>query len=89
MEVVVRLKDEEVLKLPYQLISETTHRSVWNTGRRIRKMDSEFTKEERREIATIIQMSRRWASSGAPQEVIMSSTTAMLWKRLANFCYGL
>ena len=53
MEVVVRLVGEEIQKLPYLIIAETTKRSVWNTGRRTRKMEMEFTKEERRDILWI------------------------------------
>lgn len=90
MDVVMRLNREEVKQLlPYLLIAETTSRSVWNTGRRIRKMEMEFTSRERKEIADIIQMSRRWAGHGAPQEVIMESSMIILWKRLGNFCYEL
>ena len=89
MNVAIRLKEVDVHKLHYQLIAETTNRSVWNTGRRTRKMEMEFTKEERKDVETIIQMSRRWASCGVPKEVCMDTKMLILWKRLVNFCYEL
>lgn len=89
MDVVIRLKGAEVGKLPYMLIAETTSRSIWNTGRRTRKMEMEFTSRERKEVANIIQMSKRWAIQGAPMEVVMDGRSMILWKRLGNFCYEL
>lgn len=86
MDVVIRLKGAEVSKLPYMLIAETTSRSIWNTGRRTRKMEMEFTSRERKEVANIIQMSKRWAIHGAPIKVEMDSRSMILWKRLGNFC---
>lgn len=90
MDVVMRLNGEEIKQLlPYLIIAETTSRSVWNTGRRERKMSMEFTPMEHNDIATIIQTARRWAGHGAPQEVIMESRMIILWKRLGKFCYEL
>ena len=89
MEVMYKLKATDLSKLPYQLVAETTHRSIWNTGYRKRMMEVTFTDEERKNIDTIIQLSRRWVSKGAPTEVILTSSMVILWKRLGDFCYEL
>lgn len=89
MEVVYKLKATDLSKIPYQLVAETTHRSIWNTGYRKRMMEVTFTAEERKNIDTIIQLSQRWVSKGAPTEVILTSSMIILWKRLGDFCYEL
>ena len=75
-------------ELPYKLIAETASRSIWDTGKRKRRMAQVFTESERRQISRIIAQSKTWALvRGVPDKgVDMTAQTYRLWMTLADFC---
>ena len=80
--------DELNDKLHYRLICETTHSSLWNTGKIKRAFNSEFTEEEKVVVEQIRKKSHRWYLHSLPKEltVTMSSDEFKIWKKLKNFC---
>lgn len=92
METFMHLTHDEVQrKIPYQIIAETTSRSIWQTGRRKRLWSAEFTAAEREKAGKLAKQAHRWALvSGVPQGgVTMTHDTYDLWQRFGNFCGGL
>ena len=83
--------DEIQREIPYQIIAETTSRSVWNTGRRKWLFASLFTEAERDMVSKIKAQAHSWALvKGVPQEgVKMTPATYTLWKKLGDFCASL
>ena len=74
-------------KLPYAVICETKEGASWNTGRRKRKWNAEFTEEERKASEEIFRKAHTWyLVKGIPEEVRMKIKTFMLWQKLGNFC---
>lgn len=83
--------DEIQMEIPYQIVAETTSRSIWNTGRRKRLMSQLFTESERRHIAEIRRQAHSWfLVKGVPNDgVKMTISTYKLWHKLADFCASL
>ncbi len=83
--------DEIQNEIPYQIIAETTSRSIWDTGRRKRMFSQLFSKRERDACSKIRQQAHMWALvKGVPNEgVKMTMDTYKLWHKLAEFCASL
>jgi len=89
MKLFLEFSPEEVqTEIPYQIIAETTSRSIWNTGRRKRLMAELFTDYERNRISEIKMQAHIWAFvKGVPKKgVKMTIRTYKLWHKLAEFC---
>ena len=73
--------------IPYQIITETTSMSIWETGRRRRLYNQMFNETERRSLHEIIKTARRFAFRCIPADGMKASAhTLGLWRRLADFC---
>lgn len=82
--------DEIQRELPYQIIAETTSRSIWDTGRRKRLMSQLFTERERDMVSKIRYQAHSWMFyKGVPENVKMTRDTYLLWHKLADFCASL
>ena len=89
MKMMVKLEESDIKRLPYALIAETASRAIWSTGKRKRLWAETFTSAERDACNSIIRQAKKWAFvTGAPEEVVMSTKTMLLWNRLADFCMG-
>lgn len=89
MTMFLHLSHDEICKeIPYMLITETTSRSVWDTGRRKRLWSQIFTEQERAACRKIRQQAHTWALvKGVPDDgVNMTIKTYKLWHKLADFC---
>lgn len=84
-------RDEIQEKLPYQLISEGTSRSAWNTTSRKQAFNKLFLDENQRELArTIIFNCNRWnLVSGIPDKYECNLEMLRIWSKLAGFCSSL
>lgn len=91
MEYYLKLSHEEAQKmLPYGVICETRYGSRWNTLRRRRRWEKEFSASERQAATRIFRQSYRYCLvTGLPDSVKMTAQTAILWRKLANFCASL
>lgn len=92
MKVYLKLTQEEVYrKIPYQLIAETTSRSIWNTGKRKWLYIAAFTAQERERLVKLRRQANIWALvKGVPTDgVMMTAATYNLWQRFGEFCGGL
>lgn len=77
----------EIETLPYRFLCETRECSVWNTGKRRRLWNKEFTKAEQIEAEKIFRQCHQWyLIKGLPDKVTMSASTMALWDRLEIFC---
>ena len=80
-------RDDIQKRLPYMLLWETRSSSRWQTGRRKRLYQEQFTEQERHAASRIFSQARQWAAiTGAPDNVTMSIRTAELWEKLGRFC---
>ena len=87
MRMMLKLNEEDIKKLPYQMIAETASRSIWNTGKRKRLWAETFNKNERDACNAIIRQAKKWMfQTGTPDELVMSLKTYELWHTLALFC---
>lgn len=83
-------RDEIQNTIPYAMICETRFGSVWNSMRRRRRWNSEFTESERDMASKLFNQAYRWhLVTGVPDKVKMKSTTYDLWCRLTAFCASL
>lgn len=92
MTILLHFSHDDICKeIPYQIIAETTSRSVWNTGRRKRLWNELFTEQERRTCSDIRKQAHMWAFvKGVPMKgVAMSRKTYLTWHKLADFCASL
>lgn len=92
MKMFIEFSHDEIQNgIPYQIIAETTSRSIWDTGRRKRLMSQLFSEAERRHIAEIRRQAHMWALvKGVPMNgVKMTISTYQLWHKLAEFCASL
>ena len=89
MKMYIELSHDEIQKeIPYQIIAETTSRSIWDTGRRKRLFASLFTEAERDMVSKIKAQAHSWALvKGVPDKgVKMTIGTYQLWHKFADFC---
>lgn len=84
----VSLTPEEVrASIPYDLICMVRYGCTWNTGRRRRAWQLDFTEEERRAAGRLFKQARNWTvGRGVPYTVQMSRKTFHLWQKLGDFC---
>lgn len=76
--------------LPYAVICETREGSRWDTMRRRRMWNAEFSDSEKKAATAIFRQARNWyLVKGAPDSVRMSGKTLGLWLKLGNFCASL
>lgn len=76
--------------IPYSLICEARYGCRWNTTRRKRRWNAEFTSEEREKAKRLFNQSRDWTvGKGVPDEVRMTAGTLDLWHRLGDFCVSI
>lgn len=76
--------------IPYAVVCEAHESSAWNTGRRKRRWDQEFTKEEKSDSRPLFAQARDWyLRRGVPEQVKMQSKTLALWQKLGEFCSSL
>ena len=89
--VMLTLSSEEIKQqIPYPMICETRFGSTWDTGRRRRAWESQFTVQEREEAETLFRQAYNWhLKKGVPESVTMPSQTLLLWNRIAEFCASL
>ena len=80
-------RDEINASLPYQIVAETMGGASWDTRKR-RKLQSEmFTESEIGQLENLYKLAKKWyLIKGVPDEVIMMYDTAILFKKLGNFC---
>ena len=91
LDTIIRLTPDEAHGLPYSLICQTRFGASWETSRRRRRWESEFTERER-EMAeiTVFPCCRKWYLKGIPAEGVSSSLDMLpLWLKLAGFCASL
>lgn len=75
------------LQLRYDLIYETTQRSVYNTGSTKRKFRKMFHEWEQEIINnTIIPKAKKFATKGVPNNITMATKEFNLWKMFERFC---
>ena len=88
MEMMLRLSREEIIKtIPYEIVCETMSSSVWQTGKRTRKMIALFTEKEIEKFGVFHNQARRWMlKTGVPDELVITISDIGLWERLAAFC---
>lgn len=91
MEVVamIRIKTSEARNV-FDLIDETTRRSVWNTGRakRCRNKFMEDNNLTEGELQDLVVLARRHANKNGT-EISIEARKYILLTALANFCYTL
>lgn len=76
--------------LPYAVICEAREGSRWNTMRRRRMWNAEFSESEKRAATSIFRQAHNWyLVKGVPESVRMSGKTLGLWIKLGNFCASL
>ena len=85
----VKIKTSEARNV-FDLIDETTRRSVWKTGRAKRGLakfmeDNNLTETE---VYDLITLARRHANKNGT-EINIEARKYILLKALANFCYTL
>lgn len=87
---IVLSADEVRQTIAYPLICETMCGSVWQTGKRRRRWEAEFTEAERKACSKLKTLAYKWyLTTGVPDEVTMSMSTLELWYKLADFCASL
>lgn len=87
---IVLSRDEINAHLPYALICMTREGKDWETGKRKRRWNSEFTESERERCKNIFKLAHQWTLvKGVPDEVKMKHETLSLWWKLGNFCASL
>lgn len=77
--------------IPYALICTCRESgSIWNTLRRRRRWNAEFTEKEREAATRIFRQAHMWyLIKGVPDEVRMTVSTYNLWLKIADFCMSL
>ena len=79
--------DEVHNKIPYSMVCMAKEGARWNTGRRKRMWDREFTDAEKAAAANLFKLAHKWTLvSGVPATVKMTPKTFFLWQKLGNFC---
>lgn len=87
-ELYLKFKRNEIEEeFPYGFVCESMNSARWSTGSRKRKSKEFFTEKE----LTSLKKIKRWADDwylgkGVPEEVVMSESIYMLWKKLVVFC---
>ncbi len=80
-------RDEIQRGIPYRLICETKSGSRWNTMRRKREWQKQFTDAERDKCSKLFAQAYQWyLVKGVPDSVVMSPGTLALWQKLGAFC---
>lgn len=79
--------DEVHEKIPYALVCMTRYGAHWDTGRRKRLWDENFSEAEKKAATRLFNQSHRWTlTTGVPETVKMSVATFALWMKLGDFC---
>lgn len=80
-------RDEVCCKIPYGLICTTRESSIWNTGRRRVSWNAWFSESEKSACTRLFAQAHLWyLVKGVPDEVMMSTKTYALWRKLGAFC---
>lgn len=79
--------DEIKKEIPYDLICETHEGGRWNTFRRKRLWNDMFTEKEQKACGRLFRQAKSWSLvKGAPESLMLTADTLLLWKKLGNFC---
>lgn len=79
--------DEVQAKIPYSLVCMTRYGAQWNTMRRKRRWQEEFSEHERDSASRLFSQSHNWMlGHGVPATVRMTMETFDLWQKLGAFC---
>lgn len=80
-------KLEVQTQLRYDLIYETTHRSIYKTGRAHRMLHNMFNEYEIKEINDkIIPKANKWYLKGIPDGTTITTREFNLWKLFERYC---
>ena len=84
----VSLTPEEVrASIPYDLICMVRYGSTWNTGRRRRAWQLDFTEDEKKAAGRLFRQSFEWTCGrGLSGTIRMTMNTFNLWRKLGEFC---
>lgn len=84
----VSLTPEEVrASIPYDLICMVRYGCTWNTGRRRRAWQLDFTEDEKKAAGRLFRQSFEWTCGrGLPCTIRMTMNTFNLWRKLGEFC---
>lgn len=91
LDTLITLTPDEARGLPFSLICQTRFGASWETSRRRRRWEAEFTERER-EMAeiSVFPSCRKWYLKGIPAEGVTFSLGMLpLWLKLAGFCASL
>ena len=76
--------------IPYKIICHTRYGSVWDTMKRKRRWNTEFSDIEKSNAEKIFRQAHSWyVGKGIPDTVRMDLSTYELWKKIGRFCYSL
>lgn len=79
--------DEVNASIPYAMVCMTRYGYHWNTLRRKRRWEKEFTEAERKAATRLFAKARNWTiGSSVPETVRMSVSIYSLWLKLGAFC---
>ena len=84
------LSGEEIKEnIPYSIICMTRYGSVWDTMKRKRRWNTEFSLVEQEVAEEIFRQAHRWLTNGVPNSTRMEFLTFELWNKIAEFCGSL
>lgn len=83
-------RDEVNRHIPYPVVCEAHESGVWNTGRRKRLWNEEFTAEEQAACERLFRLAKSWTLvKGVPDSVRLTTKNLILWQKLGRFCASL
>ena len=91
MRVFLELDQNEIeQQIPYRIICGTMCSALWDTGKRRRLWQEQFTEQERKKCSEIYKLSHLWfLTTGPPKTTKMTPKTLSLWNKLGEFCQNL
>lgn len=82
-------EDEAEKNLMCGLLCQTRYGARWQTGKRRRLWEQQFTEDERKQAEIIFAACRRWFLKSGSAPVTLDIKIYDLWMRLIAFCGSL